>query len=117
MTVIVSSFLLADFLSDISVNTGGLFCKRELQNLSGYTILEENDKNGGQTMAYTDDWENLMNGVFGAGGRSRNSFSSVRAVPVIPDFFAYLLKKFWKVIVARVLLSLLTFTCSFASMA
>ena len=22
-------------------------------------------------MAYTDDWENLMNGVFGAGGRPR----------------------------------------------
>ncbi|BFK48048.1 hypothetical protein I210019B1_02590 [Faecalibacterium sp. i21-0019-B1] len=44
LTVIVSSFLLADFLSDISVNTGGLFCKRELQNLSGYTILEENWK-------------------------------------------------------------------------
>ena len=48
---------------------------------------------------------------------SRNSFSSVIAVPVIPDFLLYLLKKFWNVIVASVLLSLLTFTCSFASIA
>ena len=44
-------------------------------------------------------------------------YSSVRAVPVIPAFFANLLKKFWKVMVASVRLSRRTFTCSFASIA
>ena len=29
-------------------------------------------------MAYTDDWENLMNGVFGAGGRPRFGGSPAR---------------------------------------
>ena len=44
-------------------------------------------------------------------------FSSVSAVPVIPAFLSNLLKKFWNVIVASVLLSRFTFTCSFASIA
>ncbi len=35
----------------------------------------------------------------------------------MPLFFSYLLNKFWNVIVASVLLSRRTFTCSFASMA
>ena len=63
------------------------------------TILEENDKNGGQTMAYTDDWENLMNGVFGAGGKPRfggtaqpESKTPKAKAPAVPDLNAALLE-------------------------
>ena len=40
-----------------------------LQNAAQFTILEEKTPMEGSTMAYTDDWESLMNGVFGAGGK------------------------------------------------
>ena len=49
-----------------------------------------------------------------------NSSSSVFAVPVMPESLRYILKKFWKVMVARVLFSDLMVTpcsSSFASMA
>ena len=41
-----------------------------LQNAAQFTILEEKTPMEGSTMAYTDDWESLMNGVFGAGGEN-----------------------------------------------
>jgi hypothetical protein len=68
-----------------------------LQNGLGYTILEENCREG-RTMAYTDDWESLMNGVFGAGGRVK--FGSGAAQPDtkaktggLPDLNAALLEQ------------------------
>ena len=48
---------------------------------------------------------------------AENSSSSVRAVPVMPESLSYRRKKFWKVMVARVLDSLATVTPSLASMA
>ena len=46
-------------------------------------------------MAYTDDWENLMNGVFGAGGRPRfggtaqpESKTPKAKAPAMPDLNA-----------------------------
>ena len=50
-------------------------------------------------MAYTDDWENLMNGVFGAGGKPRfggtaqpeNKTPKAKA-PAMPDLNAALLE-------------------------
>ena len=69
-----------------------------MQNGPGYTILEENDKNGGQTMAYTDDWESLMNGVFGAGGRVKFGSGAVQPdtkakTGGLPDLNAALLEQ------------------------
>ena len=68
-----------------------------MQNGPGYTILEENCREG-RTMAYTDDWESLMNGVFGAGGRVK--FGSGAAQPDtkaktggLPDLNAALLEQ------------------------
>ena len=49
-----------------------------------------------------------------------NEYISDTQLSILEDnrtSLSYLLKKFWKVMVARVLLSLLTFTCSFASIA
>lgn len=50
-------------------------------------------------MAYTDDWENLMNGVFGAGGRPRfggtaqpESKTPKAKAPAMPDLNAALLE-------------------------
>lgn len=50
-------------------------------------------------MAYTDDWENLMNGVFGAGGRPRfggtaqpESKTLKAKAPAVPDLNAALLE-------------------------
>ena len=50
-------------------------------------------------MAYTDDWENLMNGVFGAGGRPRfggtaqpESKTPKAKAPAVPDLNAALLE-------------------------
>ena len=50
-------------------------------------------------MAYTDDWENLMNGVFGAGGRPRfggtaqpKSKTLKAKAPAVPDLNAALLE-------------------------
>ncbi len=47
----------------------GQNCRLALQIAAGYTILKENNDTEGKAMAYTDDWETLMNGVFGAGGK------------------------------------------------
>ena len=51
-------------------------------------------------MAYTDDWENLMNGVFGAGGKPRfggtaqpESKTPKAKAPAVPDLNAALLEK------------------------
>ena len=50
-------------------------------------------------MAYTDDWENLMNGVFGAGGKPRfggtaqpESKTPKAKAPAVPDLNAALLE-------------------------
>ena len=50
-------------------------------------------------MAYTDDWENLMNGVFGAGGKPRfggtaqpESKTPKAKAPAMPDLNAALLE-------------------------
>ena len=50
-------------------------------------------------MAYTDDWENLMNGVFGAGGRPRfggtaqpEAKPQKSGTPAVPDLNAALLE-------------------------
>lgn len=45
-------------------------------------------------MAYTDDWENLMNGVFGPGGKLR--FDTQKTPPEktgLPDMNAALLEQ------------------------
>ena len=53
-------------------------------------------------MAYTDDWENLMNGVFGAGGKPRfggtaqpESKTPKAKAPAVPDLNAALLESSW----------------------
>ena len=52
-------------------------------------------------MAYTDDWETLMNGVFGAGGKPRFGGTKPEAkpqepakpkAPTVPDLNAALLE-------------------------
>ena len=50
-------------------------------------------------MAYTDDWENLMNGVFGAGGRPRfggtaqpEAKPQKSGISAVPDLNAVLLE-------------------------
>ena len=54
-----------------------------LQNATQFTILEEKTPMEGNTMAYTDDWESLMNGVFGAGGKLK--FGGAQPQPEKPQ--------------------------------
>ena len=54
-----------------------------LQNAAQFTILEEKTPMEGSTMAYTDDWESLMNGVFGAGGKLK--FGGAQPQPEKPQ--------------------------------
>ena len=45
-------------------------------------------------MAYTDDWENLMNGVFGPGGKLRfDTQKTPPEKPGLPDMNAALLEQ------------------------
>ena len=45
-------------------------------------------------MAYTDDWENLMNGVFGPGGKLRFDTQKTQPEkPGLPDMNAALLEQ------------------------
>ena len=45
-------------------------------------------------MAYTDDWENLMNGVFGPGGKLRfDTQKTSPEKPGLPDMNAALLEQ------------------------
>ena len=68
-----------------------------LQNAAQFTILEEKTPMEGSTMAYTDDWESLMNGVFGAGGKLK--FGGAQPQPKkpagsgLPDLNAALLEQ------------------------
>ena len=52
----------------------------------------------GKAMAYTDDWESILNGVFGAGGKPRfggtaqpESKTPKAKAPAVPDLNAALL--------------------------
>ena len=73
-----------------------------MQNAAQFTILEEKTLMEGSTMAYTDDWESLMNGVFGAGGRLKFGGSQPQperpqperpADTAVPDLNAVLLEQ------------------------
>ena len=66
------------------------FSRLFLQKGAKYTILEKT-QDGGRQMAYTDDWENLMNGVFGPGGKLRfDTQKTPPEKPGLPDMNAQL---------------------------